>query len=423
MEKQEISSPTGNKKTGLYYGYVVAAACFGIQMVGFGIFNSYGVFYIPLLAEFDWTRATLSGANSLSLIVFGSMGILMGSLNDRFGPRLVLTASGLFFGLGHLLMSQVNDIWQLYLFYGIIGIGISSVEVITLSTIARWFVKTRGTMSGIMKVGTGVGMLIFPLLMSWLIFVYGWRYAYTALGLLSLVFLMLVAQFMRRDPGQRHLLPDERGEESVDRPDSEGGLFLQEVIHTRQFWTICPAYLSIIFCIFAILYHLPVHAVGLGISETSAASILSVIGGVSILGRFGMGIIGDRIGLNRALIFCYFTFVLGFVWLQLARELWMFYLFAAIYGFGQGGFFALWSPMVADLFGTRSHGAIFGIVVFSGSIGGAIGPLLAGYIFDITYSYQIAFLIFLALSITGLILTASLKPITEGGSNEPRRSA
>ena len=101
----------------------------------------------------------------------------------------------------------------------------------------------------------------------------------------------------------------------------------------------------------------------------------------------------------------------------------MFYLFAAVYGFGHGGFFALFSPIVAGLFGTRSHGAIFGIVVFSGTVGGAVGPLLMGYIFDITYSYRIGFLVLLALSIAGLLLTTSLRPLIEGGTNESKRSA
>jgi len=421
LDKQGISPPTMNQKPRFYYGYVVAAICFGIQMVGFGTFNSYGIFYLPLLAEFGWTRATLAGANSLSLIIKGSTGILMGSLNDRFGPRVVIAACGFFFGLGHLLMSQVNTVWQLYLFYGVIGIGISSVEVVTLSTVVRWFVGKRGMMSGIVKVGTGVGMLIFPLVMSALILGYGWRTAYVALGLLSLIFMISVSQFMRRDPGQKQQLAD--GEiNTANLGAAERGLSLHEAIRTRQFWTICTVYLLLLFSAFAILYHIPVHAVGTGISELSAAGILSIIGGVSIAGRFVMGGVGDRLGNKRAIIICFIAFIAGFVWLQLAGELWMFYLFAAIYGFGHGGFFALFSPMVAEFFGTRSHGVIFGIVVCSGAIGGAIGPLLAGHIFDITQSYQIAFLIFLALSITGLLLTISLRPIIEGGTNEPRRS-
>jgi MFS family permease len=112
-----------------------------------------------------------------------------------------------------------------------------------------------------------------------------------------------------------------------------------------------------------------------------------------------------------ALLICLFFLLAGLLWLQLAKTLWMFYVFAAFYGFAHGGFFALGSPLVAGLFGTRSHGLIFGISIFSSTIGGAMGPILAGHIFDVTKSYQIVFFILAALSIIGLILTASLKPI------------
>jgi MFS family permease len=103
----------------------------------------------------------------------------------------------------------------------------------------------------------------------------------------------------------------------------------------------------------------------------------------------------------------------GLIWLQVAKTLWMFYVFAALYGFAHGGVFALGSPLVAGLFGTKSHGLIFGIVIFSSTIGGAIGPILAGHIFDVTRSYQAVFYILAGLSITGLILTASLKPVRQ----------
>ena len=124
-----------------------------------------------------------------------------------------------------------------------------------------------------------------------------------------------------------------------------------------------------------------------------------------------MGSAGDRIGSRMALFICLSFLLAGLLWLQLAKTLWMFYVFAAFYGFAHGGFFALGSPLVAGLFGTRSHGLIFGISIFSSTIGGAMGPILAGHIFDVTKSYQIVFFILAALSIIGLILTASLKPI------------
>jgi MFS family permease len=116
-----------------------------------------------------------------------------------------------------------------------------------------------------------------------------------------------------------------------------------------------------------------------------------------------MGITGDRIGSKRALLICFAVFTASFVWLQLSRDIWTLSVFALAYGFCHGGFYALVSPTVAEFFGTRAHGAIFGIVIFIGSVGGAIGPWITGYIFDVTQSYHTAFILLLALSAAGLV--------------------
>ncbi len=129
-----------------------------------GVSNSFGVFFDPLIREFGWSRATISGAVSLGFLVHGSASILLGNLNDRFGPRFIMSGCGLFIGLGFWLMSTLNSVWQLYLFYGLIScVGLGGIDVIPLSTVSRWFQKKRGMMSGIIKVGTGVGMFVMPL--------------------------------------------------------------------------------------------------------------------------------------------------------------------------------------------------------------------------------------------------------------------
>jgi len=128
-------------------------------------------------------------------------------------------------------------------------------------------------------------------------------------------------------------------------------------------------------------------------------------------GRFVLGTASDRIGYKRAMIICFIMLIVSLLWLQVARGLWMLYLFALVYGFAHGGFFTLASPLTARLFGTKALGAIFGIVYFAGSTGGAIGPVLAGHIFDITQSYQLVFWILAGFGFIGLLLTLPLKPV------------
>jgi len=415
---KENLSLIGERKPDFFYGYIIVITLFCVQMLAWGIFTTFGVFFNPLLNEFGWTRAMISGASSLCFILFGFVGIIAGRLGDKIGPRIVMTSCGVFLGLGYLLMSQVNAIWQLYLFYGVIlGIGLSGMDVIPLSTVARWFVRRRGTMSGIIKVGAGVGILIMLPLASWLISSYGWRTSYVVIGITVLAVIIPAAQFLRRDPRQMGQLPNGDKKASSEHLNSEeGGFSFKEAIHTRQFWMTCAIYFTTIFCAQAILVHIVPHAIELGISAANAANILAVVGGVSILGRTVLGGVADKIGYKLAMTICFLVLVLAFCWLQLARELWMLYLFAIIYGFAHGGFFTLTSPLVAGLFGLSSHGVIFGTVGFGGTIGGAIGGVLSGYIFDITGSYQLAFLVCVALGVTGLILTLLLKPTTKVGA-------
>ncbi len=403
---------TENKSPRFFYGYVVALAAFWIQMIGWGAYCAYGVFFNPLLIEFGWTRATISGAASLSFLIMGFFAITAGKLGDRFGPRIVITGCSAFLGLGYLLMHQVNTIWQLYLFYGVIvAIGQSSLDVLPLSMIARWFVRRRGVMSGIVKVGTGVGIMIMPPIANWLISSYGWRTSYLIIGSATFAFIVLAAQFLRRDPAQKGLLPYGLEEANADHLNAAyGGFSLQEAIHAKQLWMLCAIYLLIVSCTQTILVHIVPHGIELGISAASAASVLAAIGGISIIGRLVVGNASDRIGNKLAMIVCFLMLAVALFWLQLAKELWMLYLFAVIYGVAHGGFFALISPVVAELFGLGSHGVIFGIVIFGSAIGGAIGPVLAGHMFDITGSYYQAFLICAAVAVIGFILTLLLRP-------------
>jgi MFS family permease len=399
------------KKPALFYGYVVAAACFAIQATGIGTHIAFGVFFKPLLADFGWPRAALAGAHSMAFMLMGLLGIFVGRLNDRLGPRVVMTVTALLFGLGLFLMSKINAVWQAYVFYGfILGMGMSSVDVIALSTTARWFERRRGTMTGIVKVGTGAGQMSIPFAASMLIAAYGWRTSFMILALFAVLMLAGAGQLLRRDPSQRGLLPDGDTQTGTKAPGTpERGLALQEAIRTRQFWIICFANLTVVFALMSILLHITPHAMDIGHPAKTAAGILSAIGGASMAGRLSIGFAADRAGNRNCMIFCLSILISAFLWLQVAKPLWMLYLFAAFYGIGHGGFFTLISPLVAEHFGIRSHGVLFGIVAFAGTIGGAMGPILAGRFFDITGSYRGAFWTCTALLLTGLGLLLSLR--------------
>jgi len=396
-----------------YYGYVIVVACFGIQAIGVGTYVSYGVFFNSLTSEFGWSRAAISGASSIAFFIMGLLGIFVGRLNDKIGPKNVMAVTGFLFGLGHLLMSRLTAVWQLYMFYSfIVGIGLSSVDVIALSTTARWFVKKRGIMTGIVKIGTGAGQLIIPLAASILISKYGWRASYNIIGIAVLISLVAISQLLKRNPAHIDLFSNYSGETSPENQvPSNKGLHLKEALRTKQFWAICSTNLTIVFCFLIIILHIVPYAQDKGFSATKAATVLSTIGGVSMVGRFIIGLTIDRIGSKRSMILCIILLIAGLFLLQIAKELWVLYLFAVIYGISHGGYFTAMSPIVAEFFGINAHGVLFGIVAFSGTVGGAIGPILAGHIFDITAGYSLAIWLSILMASLGFLLLTLLKPI------------
>jgi MFS family permease len=167
------------KQKRFFYGYVVAASGFVIWMIAFGISSTFGIFYKPMMADFGWNRADTVSAYSICAFMMAILSIITGWLSDKLGPRIVVILFGSFFGISFLLMSQITSLWQFYVVYGIIAsIGLSVTTAPIMSTVARWFLRRRGLMTGIVQTGLGVGGLVFVPITGWLILKYGWRSAY-----------------------------------------------------------------------------------------------------------------------------------------------------------------------------------------------------------------------------------------------------
>jgi len=395
---------------------VVVAAAVCIMMIAWGSNRTFGVFLEPMLNEFGWTRAGISGAFTLCMIIMGLFAIVAGRLTDRFGPRVVLIGCAFFLGLGYLLISRVGAIWQFYLFYGLIaGIGMSGAFAPLLSIVPRWFVKRRALMSGIVVAGPALGIVVMPLAFTLLISAYGWRTSYLILGSVVLVLIVLAALFLRRDPGKMGLMPYGADEGKAGGMDLQAaGLSLGEAVRTRQFWLLSVVSFSDLFLMNVITVHIVIYTIGLGIPATAAASVLSVAAGVSIPARVIIGGVADRIGNKPAFMICFITSVAAFLLLLVARELWILYLFAAIFGFGLWSSGAIMAPITAELFGLKSHGTILACTTFASAVGGAVGPVVVGHIFDVTGSYQLGFILCLLVTIVGITALIPLRPISKG---------
>jgi MFS family permease len=381
---------------------VVFGAC-ATQFTVIGLLYAYGVLFASFEAEFGWSRTLLSGCVSLAFLVMGLLAMPAGRLNDRLGPRAVLTVTGTSFGIGIALIALVSEPWHLYAIFALfIGLGLSTHDVVTLGTVARWFERRRGIMTGLVKTGTAAGQTVIPPLMALMVAWVGWRSAVTALGLAAIVLLLLAAVSMSAPPKRARPAGEDLGEDLGEGPDYAA------VRRTRIFWTMCAIQFLFFPALTTVPLHIVVHGMDLGMTAALAAGLLSMQGASSVAGRLTVGTLTDRIRGKYAYAICFTALIMGLSALLVIETPWLLFVVVAVYGFGHGGFFTVVAPTIAEYFGTRAHGAAFGSVIFFGTIGGAIGPILAGRAFDVTGSYTIAFATLLAMAVLGLVLALSL---------------
>ncbi len=405
--------PTEDNQSGLYYGYIIVVAVFVIMAMIWGTFATFGVFFESLIKTFGWTRAFTSGASSMRDLVFGIVCILSARLADQFGPRIVISTTGLLLGIGYLLMARVQTTWQLYIYYGVIISCGMSAYIPMLSIVAKWFERRRGMMTAICLSGMGIGIMIMPPITNYLISTFGWRASYVIIAILGFVLIVSAAQFIKHAPyyESNHSIFTSKSPTAHESSSDAIVISLREALRTRQFWLLAALYFFFLYPLLTVTVHVVIHATGIGVSAKSAANILGIIGGLCVVGMNGAGIAADRIGNKRTLIICFMLMAVSIIFLMMARVTWSFYLFAAIFGLAYGGMQVLFSPLVAELFGLSSHGVILGTAAFGGSIGAALGPFISGYIFDLTKSYSWAFVICIIMAILSVYLASLLKPV------------
>jgi len=408
VNRTSESPRSEERKPGIFYGYMIVLCSFLIMMIMWGAQYCFGIFFKPMLNELGLSRGVLSGAYSINTIIQGIVGIFTGKLSDKYGPRIVVTVCGSCLGISYLLMSRVEMVWQIYVIFGVLAsLGMAGCWVPLLSTITRWFVFRRGFMCGFAAAGIGVGLMILPPVAGYLITSFGWRTSYIIVGLTVLVVVITTAQLLKRDPSEIGL--SALGVSAQHADGEVAGYTLKEALRTRQFWMLSAAFVMMSFCVHALLVHIVPYATDAGIAAVTAATIISVIGGVSIISKVGAGVAIDRLGNKRVAIMAATLMFLSMIIIQLSNSLEVLYVFAVIFAFAYGGFIAMQSPYVAELFGLKHHGIIFGFSIFIMGSGSALGPFVAGRIFDATSSYHPTFVMLSILSFLAVLLVLGIK--------------
>ena len=405
-------------------GALVMAIHAGLNFYGFS------VFFVPLISEFGWSRGVLSAVFSLSRLEGGLLGPVEGYFTDKFGPRRVMLVGIPLMALGFILFSRVNSLLSLYLVYILaiaVGSGLGSFTPVGAAA-ANWFRRKRSRAFGIVMSGVALGGATIVPLLGWWISTYGWRNAAVAAGVLILAAGVPIALIMRHRPEDYGYLPDGAG------PASHGDTFRGETrvtegttpatgqaefsavqsLKTSAFWFlgISQALRSVVTTGFII--HFVAMMVDRGFSLSVASSLLGSVALLSLIGRLGLAWLGDLVDKRYMLAAAMGAMALAMLGLSQVQGFSLVLVILLVYSISYGGATVLSVALQADYFGRHAFGTIRGLLNTVQTVGMVLGPIFAGFVYDATESY---FLAFVGFAVAAFLATLSLvglrRPVTQ----------
>ena len=392
-----------NKRFPFFYGWVIVGIAAVTMTLVYGVRHSCAVFFPSILDQFGWSRGSTAVMLSIHIFVYGAVAPLSGRLGDRWRPRRVMPTGVLILGLAAASCSLANQLWHFYLIFGVfapIGLACCGWPLIS-PTLANWFTKHRGLAVSIGQMGGGLSF-VYGMFAEYVISHFGWRTAYVVMGAVLIVILLpLLIIFFFYHPREKGLKPfgmelsetkPSKGQESTkpEYPDWT----LRKAIRTYQLWLLVLSQFFFwgVGC-YLLLGHQVKFAEDVGYSGMFAASIFALFGIFMVAGQLCSSV-SDRIG-REVTVTLSSVLVIGALFALIsvtdASKPWLLYLYAFGFGFGVG----LYSPTVfvgaADIFHGRHFGVINGLLLAGLGFGGAIGPWIGGYIYDLSGSYRFAF--------------------------------
>ncbi len=378
---------------------------------------SFTAIFEPIANEMRWSYTQISIAASLRGMEASLAAPIVGRLVDRWGPRRLIFSGSIIVVTGLVFLSNVTSIAMFYGAFFIIAIGTSCFATTVLTTaIANWFKTKIGIASGIVASGFACGGLLIPVIVR-LIDIYDWRLTMTILAMGGLAILLPLSLLFRHKPEQYGYFPDGQIEDQV-KPDTSLGLArtdqvdvnTKQALKTNNFWHIAMALALQLLVVNAISTHVMPFLSSVDMTRPRASLVATGLPLISILGRLGLGWIGDRRDTRCVIAVGFAIMGLGllcFGYVSSANS-WLLIPFLILYGTGYGGTMVLRISLVRQYFGRTNFGSIFGMIIGITMFGGIIGPSLAGWVYDSWGSYHTIWLIFVALIIMSLILVLTI---------------
>jgi MFS family permease len=366
----------------IFYGWIVVAASAAIVCVGMGALFSLGVFLKPMAETMGWSRGAISTVALLNWMAMGLGSFVWGALSDRLGTRAVAVAGGLLLGLGLVLSSQVQALWQLDVTFGVmVGFAVGAFYAPLTSTATKWFTARRGLAVALVSSGIGVGILAIAPLARALTSAWDWRVALLVIGDLAWLIVVPAALLIRETPG-------DVGAAAMGGAARAGREYsTRQVLTAPQFWAIALTHFACCAAHSGPIFHMVTHATDQGIGPMAAATALGVSGLASIAGRLGGGLLADRFGAKSTLLAGLALQAAMIVLYLFVRELGPFYALAVVFGVSYGGVMPLYALVTREYFGEKVMGAAYGGVFLVSTLGMGLGSFAGGVLYDRLGSY------------------------------------
>ena len=419
-----MASPntTTLKAPRVFYGWWIVLAAFLNLFFSVGIiFYGFPVFYPSLVESLGFTRGQLTQGFLYGFLLAGPLfGLLAGALIDRLGPRRVIRFGIGFVGLSLVLMGVMSRLWQYYVlcFTEVVGYVLTG-PIPNQVLISNWFRIKRGRAMGYAYLGLGLGGAVSPLLIHGLIERFGWRRAFEAIGVLILLVLFPVAQWVTHSaPRDKGLVADGFPDPSAAGTSRRDDFDLGGAVRTTNFWLILAGCTLTIGAIGTVIQHLILFVKDQGYSTGLASGVSSTLLVSSLAGRVSVGYFADRYRKKNVMALFYLLMALTLPLLFLARRPAALWGFAVAFGFAMGADYMLIPLVTAECFGTASLGKLLALIIMGYSVGQWLGPVVAGRIFDAYRSYDLAWTL---MTIAGLGGAATIYAISPGKAQRGAR--
>jgi MFS family permease len=396
--------------------WVILAGAFTTFTIGAGLMHSYTVFLIAFIEAFGWNRGETSIAYSVSQLVAGGTSPVVGTLVDRLGPRRLLLLGGGLLVLGLAGSALITQLWQIVVLYGVVmTFGANCLGlVVFVPLLSRRFVRRRGMAISIVQSANGFARAISAPVVQFAISGIGWRMTYVAEAVFMAALVLPLAAWFRNAeapaPSQRE--PTAEAAPASPPVIASRGWTLAEAMHTPHFWLLFAVYLFTGLGSFFVSLHQLAFAVDRGFDKLYAAEVLGMGAFLAVFGTIVTGTLSDYIGRELSAILAYGFSIVGVVcalFITNSSQHLLLWLHACLFGLTWGARGPAITAKTADLFPGAQLGAILGVITIGSGLGAALGSWGAGFIFDLSGSYELAFILSIAAYLCGVVAFWALR--------------